>query len=166
MKTNEEQRYIYIRSLRERVPVTQEEFDNYYRDINSFRKKQQRHGRCVCPEAKRLDCDMDCETCPFRRAGDRRTLDIQCTDDGESWLDEIPDCGSTPCDLAEDRDLLKALRTALGELTPEEQAICDVIMADLSERAAAAQLNLSRNTFTYRRDKLLARLKNILQEFA
>ena len=166
MQTNDNQKYIYIRSLRERVPVTQEEFDNYYRDINAFRKKQQRHGRCVCPEAKRLDCDMDCETCPFRRAGDSRSLDFKRADSEETWLEEYPDCGPTPCDLAEDRDLLNALHRVLAELTPDEQAICRVVMECLSDRAAAAQLNLSRNTFTYRRDKLLARLKNILQEFA
>ena len=77
MQNNDNQKYIYIRSTRERIPVTEEEFDNYYRDINAFRKKQQRHGRCVCPEAKRLDCDMDCDTCPFRRAGDHRSLDVK-----------------------------------------------------------------------------------------
>ena len=30
METNDNQKYIYIRSTRERVPVTEEEFDNYY----------------------------------------------------------------------------------------------------------------------------------------
>ena len=70
MKNNDNQYYIYIRSTKERIPCTEEEFHNYYRDISVFRRKQQRHGRCVCPENKRLDCDMDCASCPFRRAGD------------------------------------------------------------------------------------------------
>ena len=68
------QYYIYLRSTKERIPVTKEEFDNYYRDINAYRQKQQYHGRCVCPQNKRLDCDMDCETCPFRRAGNMLSL--------------------------------------------------------------------------------------------
>jgi hypothetical protein len=38
-------------------------------------------------------------------------------------------------------------------------------MADLSERAAAAELNITREAFTYRRNKLFARLKNILKNF-
>ena len=75
MKNNDNQYYIYIRSTKERLPCTEEEFHNYYRDISVFRRKQQRHGRCVCPENKRLDCDMDCATCPFRRAGDGLSLD-------------------------------------------------------------------------------------------
>ena len=164
MQTNDNQKYIYIRSTRERVPVTEEEFDNYYRDINAFRKKQQRHGRCVCPEAKRLDCDMDCDTCPFRRAGDSRSLDVKVAG-GESWLDEFPDCGPSPCDIAEDMDLLYALQRILAELAPEERAICDAVMRGLSERDAAEEMNLPRNTYTYRRSKLFCRLKNLLKEF-
>lgn len=81
MKNNDNQYYIYIRSTKERIPCTEEEFHNYYRDISVFRRKQQRHGRCVCPENKRLDCDMDCATCPFRRAGDGLSLDYTTTDE-------------------------------------------------------------------------------------
>ena len=165
MKTNDNQKYIYIRSLRERVPVTQEEFENYYRDIDTFRKKQQRHGRCVCPEAKRLDCDMDCETCPFRRAGDGLSLDYQGEEANETWLDEFPDCGPSPCELMEDADLLDALHRVLAELNPDEQAICNYIMVNLAERAAARELNISLSTYQYRKGRLMARLKNILKNF-
>lgn len=62
MKTNDNQHYIYLRSTRERIPCTEQEFHDYYRDINAYRQKQQYHGKCVCPERKRLDCDMDCAT--------------------------------------------------------------------------------------------------------
>ncbi|WP_087064211.1 hypothetical protein [Intestinibacillus massiliensis] len=94
MKINDNQPYIYIRSTRERIPVTQQEFNDYYRDINTFRKKQQRHGRCVCPERKRLDCDMDCMTCPFHRAGDGLSLDYTTVDDEgneQAWADTLAD---------------------------------------------------------------------------
>ena len=74
MKCNNNQYYIYLRSTRERIPCTEQEFHDYYRDIDAFRRKQQRHGRCVCPAVKRLDCDMDCATCPFSRAGDTLSL--------------------------------------------------------------------------------------------
>lgn len=81
MQKNDNQHYIYLRSTRERIPCTEQEFHDYYRDIDAFRKKQQRHGRCVCPVAKRLDCDMDCVTCPFSRAGDSLSLDYTATND-------------------------------------------------------------------------------------
>lgn len=58
MNNSENQYYIYIRGMKERIPVTEQEFDDYYRDINAYRKKQQRHSRCVCPQSERLLCDM------------------------------------------------------------------------------------------------------------
>ena len=85
---------IYIRSTKESIPVNKEEFDAYYHDINIYRIRQQRHGRCVCPASKRLTCDMDCLTCPFHRMGDTRSLDYTETDDEgneTAWVDEIPD---------------------------------------------------------------------------
>ena len=168
MQNNDNQKYIYIRSTRERIPCTEEEFYNYYRDIDAFRKRQQRHGRCVCPSAKRLDCDMDCESCPFKRAGDSLSLECETKcDDGKEmrWVDNFPDLGPTVAEQIEEADLLIALRKIVAELTPDEQAICHAVMESLSERTAAAALNVTRKTFTYRREKLFARLRESLKEF-
>ncbi len=168
MKSNDNQHYIYLRSTRERIPCTEQEFHDYYRDIDAFRKRQQRHGRCVCPTAKRLDCDMDCMTCPFSRAGDSLSLDYTTTNnegDERSWLDDIPDAFAEVDVKAEEAELLNALHLLLSTLTPEELAICKTIMADFSERAAAASLNISRKAFICRRDKVLTHLKNSLKNY-
>ena len=168
MTNQENQRYIYLRSTKERIPCTEREFHDYYRDIDAFRKKQQRHGRCVCPAAKRLDCDMDCATCPFSRAGDTLSLDYATTnDDGDekTWLDDLPDVFAAVDVAVEEAELLDALHLLLAGLTPEDMEICKTIMADLSERAAAASLNISRKAFLYRRDKVLTHLKNSLKNF-
>ena len=168
MQKNDNQHYIYLRSTRERIPCTEQEFRDYYRDIDAFRKKQQRHGRCVCPAAKRLDCDMDCATCPFSRAGDTLSLDYTAAnDEGEErpWLDDIPDAFAEVDVKVEEAELLDALHLLLSTLAPEELAICKTIMADLSERAAAASLNISRKAFTCRRDKVLTYLKDSLKKY-
>ena len=168
MKSTDNQHYIYLRSTRERIPCTEQEFHDYYRDIDAFRKKQQRHGRCVCPATKRLDCDMDCATCPFSRAGDTLSLDYTTTNDkgGEkSWLDDMPDVLAAVDVGIEEAELLDALHNLLAGLAPEELAICKTIMADLSERAAAASLNISRKAYMYRRDKVLSHLKNSLKNY-
>ena len=168
MKNTDNQHYIYLRSTRERIPCTEQEFRNYYRDIDAFRKKQQRHGRCVCPATKRLDCDMDCATCPFSRAGDTLSLDYTTTNDKgdeKSWLDDMPDVLAAVDVGIEEADLLDALHILLARLAPEELAICKTIMEDLSERAAAASLNISRKAYMYRRDKVLSHLKNSLKKY-
>ena len=168
MKSNDNQHYIYLRSTHERIPCTEQEFRDYYRDIDTFRRKQQRHGRCVCPVAKRLDCDMDCATCPFSRAGDSLSLDYTTTnDEGDErpWLDDMPDVFAEVDVKAEEAELLDTLHLLLSTLDPEELAICKAIMADLSERAAAASLNISRKAFMCRRDKVLTYLKNSLEKY-
>lgn len=168
MQKNDNQHYIYLRSTRERIPCTEQEFHDYYRDIDAFRKKQQRHGRCVCPVAKRLDCDMDCVTCPFSRAGDSLSLDYTATNDEDEerpWLDDIPDAFAEVDVKVEEAEMLDALHLLLSTLAPEELEICKTIMVDLSERAAAASLNISRKAFTCRRDKVLNHLKNSLKNY-
>lgn len=47
MSKKDKQYTIYIRSTKESVPVSKEEFDAYYHGINIYRIRQQRHGRCV-----------------------------------------------------------------------------------------------------------------------
>lgn len=48
---------IYIKEAKRWVDVNKEFYTNYYRDINAYRKRQQEHGRCVCPASKRYLCD-------------------------------------------------------------------------------------------------------------
>ena len=93
-KDNQSKQYrIYIKESKSWVDVNKEFYTNYYRDINAYRKRQQEHGRCVCPASKRYLCDMDCMTCPYVKAGDQLSLD-NTVSDGEgnekSWLDDMP----------------------------------------------------------------------------
>ena len=85
--------------------------------------------------------------------------------DERPWLDDIPDAFSEVDGKAEETELHDALHLLLSTLAPEELAICKAIMADLSERAAAASLNISRKAFMYRRDRVLTHLKNSLKKY-
>lgn len=159
---------IYLKDLHQWVPVNKTEYDDYYRDINSYRRRQQEHGRCVCPASKRYLCDMDCWTCRFRKAGDELSFDSDFTDeDGnkKSWLDDLADDAPSAQSVLEDRELLNALLCSLDELDSDGRRICELLMQGCPERAAAAMFGLSRNTFTYRRDKLLAALREALRDF-
>jgi hypothetical protein len=97
MKNHDNQpteRKIYLKDLHQWVSVSKADYDNYYRDINAYRRRQQEHGRCVCPANKRYLCDMDCWTCRFHKAGDELSLDYTVTDDDgneKSWLDDLAD---------------------------------------------------------------------------
>lgn len=110
---------------------------------------------------------MDCETCPFHR-NDTFSLEYTvCDAEGNerSKADEIADPSAAIDTYLEEEELFHALHSLIQMLTPEEQKICSAIMDNLSERSAATVLGMSRNTYVYRRDKMLERLKNSLKNF-
>ena len=157
MKNNDNQYYIYIRSTKERIPCTEEEFHNYYRDISVFRRKQQRHGRCVCPENKRLDCDMDCATCPFRRAGDGLSLDYTTTDkDGTEirWAENLEDPSPLIEDIVADGIQMTALFKRINELMPQAIEIGKLRQQGLTERQIEVEIGVGRKTYAYRLKKV------------
>ncbi len=159
---------IYLKDLHQWVPVSKTDFDNYYRNINTYRRRQQEHGRCVCPASKRYLCDMDCCTCHFHKGGDELSLDYTATDeDGneKSWLEDLPDDRSSAQSVMEDRELLDTLLHKLDELDPEGRRICELVMEGRSERDCGKEMGMARNTFVYKRDKLFAALADYLKDF-
>ena len=157
----------YLGAIKNWVDRT-EEFDNYYRDINAYRKKQQRHGRCVCPSNRRLMCDMDCLTCPFKRTGDIRYMDANLDTDNnevETHIDYIQSDAPLTEDIICEFELLRALCSELSELSPDDYKICSTIMKGLSDVKAAKTLGLPRNTYVYRKMRFLERMKETLKKF-
>lgn len=158
MKTNENRHYIYLRSTHECVPCTKEEFDNYYREINAFRQKQQYHGKCVCPEKKRLDCDMNCAACPFHRGGDQVSLDYKTIVDevGEeiTWLNSLEDPSPLIEDIVADHQTFQLLFNRLNELMPEAVDIGKMRLAGKSDRVIATEIGIKSTTFRSRLDRV------------
>ena len=163
MPNQDKQYYIYLRSTKERIPCTKEEFYNYYRDINAFRQKQQNHGKCVCPQKKRLDCDMDCATCPFHRGGDQVSLDYTTTiDDGEeiTWLNSLEDPTPLIEDIVADGQALSQLFARLSELMPQAIEIGHLRQLGFTERQIEEKIGVGRKTYAYR----IKKVKEILEK--
>ena len=161
MKTNDNQYTIYIRSTGESIPATKEEFDAYYHDIDLFRRKQQKHGRCVCPQSKWLTCDMECHDCPFRRAGDVLSLDYEDENedgDAESWVDRLPDEAPLIDEIIADASEAKELYRRLTELMPEALEIGRLRLSGMADTAIAKEIGIANTTFRSR----LAKAKSIL----
>lgn len=173
MKTNDNQYYIYLRATKQRIPCTKEQFDDYYRDINAYRRTQQNHGRCVCPPSKRLMCDMDCWTCPYRTPGDTSSLDSgRMDDDGEAmnWLDRLqekmPDLQTpSPADYVSDALYMRQILDRLCEIMPQAIEIGRLRQFGLSEDAIAEEIGTGRKTYAYRIKKAAELLKKEFPEF-
>ena len=174
MKNNDNQnqlteRAIYLKDLHQWVLVSKTDYDNYHRDINAYRRRQQEHGRCVCPASKRYLCNMDCWTCRFHKAGDELSLDYTVTDeDGneKSWLDDLQDDTPDTQSIIEDRELLKALYQKLQELDPDGRRICELLLQEKSEREIAAIMGISQqSTINYKKHKAFNTLRELLRDY-
>ena len=173
MTTNEKQYYIYLRATKERVYVTKEQFDEFYRDINAYRRTQQNHGRCVCPPSKRLYCDMDCFSCPYHTPGDMSSLDSSLTyDDGDEkdWLEHLqekrPDLQiPSPADYVSDVIYMRQILNRLCEIMPQAIEIGRLREKGLSDTAIAGEIGIPRKPFTDRIKKAMNILKNEFPEY-
>ncbi len=148
------ERAIYLKDLHQWVPVSKTDYDNYYRDINAYRRKQQEHGRC---------------NCRFRKGGDELSLDYTVTyEDGneKSLIDNLPDDSPSAQSILEDRELLDALMCKLNELEPDSRRICELLLQDKSEREIAAIMGISQqSTINYKKRKAFETLRELLRDY-
>lgn len=150
-----------------RIPVTKEVFDEYYRPINAYRRKEQRHGRCICPVRLRLLCNMDCASCPYSVFGDISSLNDYIEDsDG----DITEKCGniSGNSSLEEDyeyKELMHRIHEEISTLSPELRDICRLIMEGKNERDMAEALNMSKTTLHRHKETLLDLLRRELEKY-
>ena len=93
-------------------------------------------------------------------------------DDTEYSLDALEESGFEATDSAlvddivADKLLLDELYAALDELTDDERSLIDALFyKERSERNVAAERGVQRNTVVYHRNKILGKLKKILENF-
>lgn len=156
------ERKIYLPNTNEWVTVTEEVYREYYRPIWRIQKAARKNGQCVCPKTKLWRCDGDCAVCGYRTAGKTLSLDapIENANGDKMCLgDTISDPDAAFADIVLDSIFLEQLLDELAERDPDGRRICELIMSGKTERECAAALNMARNTFTYRRDKLFASLR-------
>lgn len=175
--TNQDKQYtIYLRSAepgKRRVPCTKQEFDDYYRDINAYRRTQMNHGRCVCPPSKWLHCDMDCCTCPYRTNGDLSSLDDNYTDEEGNetpWLDRLQEKMPvlqtvSPDDQVSEALYMREILDRLCEIMPQAIEIGRLRLEGLSEDDIAEKISIGRKTYAYRLKKTAEILKKEFPEF-
>lgn len=85
----------------------------------------------------------------------------------EAFMDEgfdIPEDQALVDEIVADKLLLDVLLSALSELTDEERSLIDALFyQDKSEREVARETGIHRNTLSYRKNKILAKLKEIIE---
>ena len=166
MKTNDNQTtpQIYYRPLHKWIEVTLEEKQNWERFIGTTRKSKQRAGTCCIPYKKSYKCDGLCEECEYRcipkDAPQHLSIDgeMEITQKNGTRNSFLADEAMTT-EIGIDSMILNHLLSELRDSDPESYQILMVLADGLSERASAEKLNMPRNTFVYKKNQLLKRIR-------
>jgi DNA-directed RNA polymerase specialized sigma24 family protein len=162
--TNQNQKFIYLRSTREKVPVTDAQYHAFYSEACRIRKREQYHGRCMCPKRYIWACDGDCLVCQYHAAGDTLSLDAPCGDSNSNLGDYMPDEAPSMEDIIADHLLLEQLFNRLRELDSDADAIikCWLENDKMSDRAIAERLGRKQRTFSDQMKRIRAELRKLL----
>ena len=155
--------FIYLRSTGEKISVTKEQRDAFYKESDRIRHKEQHHHRCMCSKKHLWECDGDCIGCKYHAAGDTLSLDIP-TEDGEvNMYDYIPDSSPSMENVIADRLLLDQLFNRLRELDPDADTIIQCWLDDykISDRAIAEKLGRKQRTFADQMKKIRTELRKV-----
>ena len=153
--------FIYLRSTGEKIPVTKEQHDAFYKEASRIRDKEQNHGRCVCPYRYIWKCDGDCIDCEYHRAGDTLSLDVPTEDGSNDLYNTVSDTAPTMEDVIADRILLEQLFSKLRELDPDADRIIELLGDGLSDRKIAEALGRKQRTFADQMKKYRTELRKI-----
>ena len=164
MQNKEEQkRYIYLKAEKKWVEVSEEYYKEHIRFYDTFRKRQQSHGQCVCPKSKFWLCDGDCCNCEFQSVGDTLSLDYITENDDEmgcSHMELITDNTPSVESIEEEKIELEHLFARLNELMPEAVKIGELRQKGLSDEKIADNIGIKRTTFLSRIKKIKELLKS------
>ena len=146
------QRFIIIDG--ESIPVTEEVYLAYKRPLWAESKRREREKRCHDESGSR--CMGDCRLCDDQRDGGYLSYE-KCLEDGHEFVDLF-----NLSEYVEDKMLKEALRAAVASLPTNEQQIIEIAFDGKPEREAATVLGIHRNTFVYRRDKVVEKLRKMM----
>ena len=137
------------------VPVPRDFYVKASREINSKRKRLQRCGACCCPRQFLWKCDGNCDLCRYR-VQNPLLFHLHAP----SGVDE----NIALIDIVADAELLSALLQELAQLDARERRMLELV-STVSEREAAKQMGIPRNTFAYQWAQLRERLAQKLKDY-
>ena len=128
--------FIYLRSTGEKISVTKEQHDSFYKEADRIRHKEQDRGRCMCPYRFIWKCDGECLDCDRSKPMEK---------------------------VIADRMLLEQLFARLRELDPDADTIIQCWLDDykISDRAIAEKLGRKQRTFADQMKKIRTELRKI-----
>lgn len=153
---NLKEHFIYDPATKQRIPVSDEIYNEFYRPIWKTFRKAHRHGTCSCPGTRWWICTGDCATCKYRTAGDSLSLEYEQEIMGDIREDESANLDG----FVTDRIVFELLLKRLDELMPDARRIGELRLDGFSDSNIANIIGVPRTTFLSRLKKAKAKLRN------
>lgn len=143
------------------IEISEEIYRETGPEINTFRKREQRAGRCSCPSRYLWKCDMDCALCEYRAAGNR--VYMESDEEEDELFENIGDERADTEKAVTDKMLLEEVLDRFRELDPDADRIIAMWSEnpDISDREIAARLGRGQSTFQKQIARYRSRLKEI-----
>jgi len=148
------------------IPVSEEFYQTMQHAIWRTLRKMKDSGNCTCPRKQLWTCDANCDVCPYCVKNQYVSLDAPIAGtDGLTIADTVADDSADIAEALIYIETLQALMDEVEKLDPDGKRICRLVSEGKSERAIAEILGIPRKTYTYRRDKLFAKLREALNDY-
>ena len=159
---NQETKQYYLTIDGQEVTVTEEVYRAYKRPIWAEYKRNDRQKLCQVSDGKGglKRCTEDCSKCSRTKEGNVLSLD-GLEEAGYSVEDRAQDVA----EIVAEKVLLEELFKALEELDPNSHHICKLLMEGCSKREIARIMSIPQSSFEYQFKKLMASLRERLENY-
>ncbi len=142
---------IFDKTTKIKFEVTKDAYIKYMREIGTYRKSQQRAGKCDCPKKLFWLCDGCCQGCEFEIAV--KSIFDYLPDTNIMIIETISSNDKDHQDIVTDQELLVKLIDRLGEVMPEAIDIGKLRVQGKKDEEIAEILSVKRTTFRSRIEK-------------
>ena len=153
----------YIEIEGKQIPVTEEIYHAYKNPARAEQKRKQREWRCR--DGRGVRCTKDCTQCEIYGIGKGPTGNILSLDALEEETEYVHSSSTNVEEAVMYGILLEELFKAMDELDPDSRRICQLIKQGASERDIAAEFGIRQSTLNYRKQKLMAQIRERLKNY-
>jgi DNA-directed RNA polymerase specialized sigma24 family protein len=159
---NQETKQYYLTIEGQEVTVTEEVYRAYKRPIWAEHKRNDRQKLCQVSDGKGglKRCTEDCSKCSRTKEGSFLSID-GLEEAGYSVEDRSQDVA----EIVAEKMLLEELFIVLEELDPNSHRICELLMEGRSKREIARIMSIPQSSFEYQFKKLMASLRDRLENY-
>lgn len=141
------------------VEITEVQYRSIYPEIWAMRKREQEHGRCMCPKRYFWKCDGICSECEYHAPSDMLSTDLPAPDGKGNMYDTIPDERQLIEEITSDQMELEMLIKRFRELDPEADRIIKLLGEGYSDRKIARTIGRKERTFADQMKKIRTELR-------